>query len=76
MHVFALRRVVLRRYCQSRRRGSLCQFPLPGAGRVRHTPSRPPDFDNHWTVTFRTPELCENFTMINTERLADTDAAV
>lgn len=25
-------------------------------------------FDNHWTVRFRTPELCENFTMVNTER--------
>lgn len=26
------------------------------------------DFDNHWTVRFRSPELCESFTMINTER--------
>jgi hypothetical protein len=29
------------------------------------------NFDNHWTVTFRTPEECENFTMINTERAED-----
>ena len=26
------------------------------------------NFDNHWTVTFRTPEECTNFTMINTAR--------
>jgi len=26
------------------------------------------DFDNTWTVTFGTPELCINFSMINTER--------
>lgn len=25
-------------------------------------------FDNTWTVRFRTPELCENFIMVNTER--------
>ena len=25
-------------------------------------------FDNTWTVTFRTPEQCGNFTMLNTER--------
>jgi hypothetical protein len=29
------------------------------------------DFDNHWTVTFRTSEECSNFTMINTERDGD-----
>jgi len=29
------------------------------------------NFDNHWTVRFRTPELCESFTMINTERGED-----
>lgn len=26
------------------------------------------NFDNQWTVIFRTPEECSNFTMINTER--------
>lgn len=26
------------------------------------------DFDNHWTLVFRTPEQCEHFTMVNTER--------
>lgn len=26
------------------------------------------DFDNHWTLTFRTPSLCERFEMLNTER--------
>lgn len=26
------------------------------------------EFDNVWTITFRTPELCESFTMVNTER--------
>ena len=29
------------------------------------------NFDNHWTVTFRTPELCVDFTMVNTEREDD-----
>lgn len=29
------------------------------------------DFDNVWTVTFRTPELCESFRMLNTERDSD-----
>ena len=26
------------------------------------------DFDNHWTLRFRTAELCESFTMVNTQR--------
>jgi hypothetical protein len=30
------------------------------------------NFDNHWTVLFRTPELCASFTMVNTERDADS----
>lgn len=27
------------------------------------------DFDNEWTIRFRTPELCADFTMVNTERV-------
>jgi ketosteroid isomerase-like protein len=26
------------------------------------------NFDNVWTLTFRTPELCDSFQMVNTER--------
>jgi uncharacterized protein (TIGR02246 family) len=29
------------------------------------------NFDNHWTVTFGTPELCANFAMVNTAREED-----
>lgn len=28
------------------------------------------NYDNQWSVTFRTPDQCENFTMVNTERTA------
>lgn len=37
---------------------------VEGVGRYRELG----DFDNLWTLTFRTPELCEDFTMVNTER--------
>ncbi|MDN3310318.1 nuclear transport factor 2 family protein [Microbacterium oryzae] len=36
---------------------------ITGVGRYKKLGN----FDNHWTVTFRTPELCENFVMINNE---------
>ena len=29
------------------------------------------EFDNLWTVVFRTPEVCEDFRMLNTEREGD-----
>jgi len=28
------------------------------------------DFDNHWTLTFATPQRCSSFVMVNTERHA------
>lgn len=30
------------------------------------------DFDNHWSITFRTPERASLFVMVNTERDADS----